>query len=73
MVELLGHEGDCKVMDNYGCTPAILAEQNENRATWLAIDRYDFFQTSLLTMMMMVTSILTQTPLLCFLLLHVQI
>ena len=40
MIELLGHEADIDAVDNFGCTPEIMAEQNENRTTWLVLQRW---------------------------------
>jgi hypothetical protein len=40
MIELLGHEADINAVDNFGCTPEIMAEQNENRTTWLVLQRW---------------------------------
>ena len=37
---LLGHEADIDAVDNFGCTAAVLAEQNENRPTWLVLQRW---------------------------------
>jgi hypothetical protein len=37
---LLGHEADIDAVDNFGCTAEVLAEQNENRPTWLVLKRW---------------------------------
>jgi hypothetical protein len=37
---LLGSEADIDAIDNFGCSAEVLAEQNENRPTWLVLQRW---------------------------------